>query len=170
MTVYAPTDVRSINVSGGCGEHTAPADLPEGESMTVDCQVCEPLILATRLGWSQEQHGVELTPDERRRYEAAQQEAATKQALTWSDPAKLGESLRAAGLAFAAMPAAAPSLLDQLKALTAEEKDAVRDLLGPAPTSEPEETPDPEPAGKTPAKAPPKKSTPAKKTAASAKE
>lgn len=148
MTAYAPTDVRAINASGGCGQqHLAPADLAPGDKMTIDCPPCEAVLLnLPGLGWSARPDGVALTPDERFAYEKSAEAARHRQATTWSDPTAL-----AAALQQALAPTAGPSLIDMLKSASAEELDAVRALLGPA----------------EPAKAPVKK-TAAKKAAPAA--
>ena|SRR5262245_25329262 len=64
MTVYAPSDVRSITVPAGCGQPHAAGDLADGERFTVDCPACEPKILGMRTGWAQAAGDVAKTPDE----------------------------------------------------------------------------------------------------------
>ena len=133
MTVYAPTDVRSINVSGGCGtEHSAPDNHPN-TPMSVDCDKCEPLILAANLGWANHPRGVALTPDEIAAAEDAERMAKVEQNRTWSSPQALRDAL------FGDRPTTAPSLLDQVKSLSDEERAVLRTILGP-PTPEPDST------------------------------
>jgi len=98
MTVYAPTDVRSISIPGGCGHSHDAGDLAEGERLIVNCPPCEPGIMATRTGWAHTPEGVHLIPDEIARVEADKREADRSKNHTWGDPHALGRAL-AQGLA-----------------------------------------------------------------------
>lgn len=156
MTAYAPSDVRSITVPHGCGQPHEAGDLAEGERFAVDCAECEPHILAMAgHGWAMHPLQVDPTPDERRASEALERNAKAQQASTWSDPQAIGNAV-AAALGVAAQQSA-PSLLEQIKAMNAEEKAALAGLLGfTAPAETPAET----------KPAPAKKATPAKKAVA----
>lgn len=153
MTVYAPSDVQSITVPDGCGQPHAAGDLAEGERFAVDCAACEPRILAMAgHGWASDPLQVAPTPDERRRFEALEANAKAQQAATWSNPQAIGNAVAAA-----LGQQGAPSLLEQIKALSAEDRKALVGLLSDEPTK-------PEPEPKPPAAA--KKTAPAaKKTA-----
>jgi hypothetical protein len=156
MTAYAPSDVRSITVPQGCGQPHEAGDLAEGERFAVDCPECESFILTmTGHGWAADPLQVDLTPDERRANEALERNAKARQATTWSDPAAIGNAVaQALGVAQAQ---AAPSLLDQIRAMSDEDKAALAGLLGYETPVQPAEKPAAAPAAK--------KAAPAKKAA-----
>lgn len=148
MTAYAPSDVRSITVPAGCGQPHEAGELAEGERFAVDCAECEPHILALKdHGWARDPLQVALTPDERQRFEALEANAKAQQATTWADPRAIGNAVaEALGVAGAQ---AAPSLLQQIKSLSGEDRATLAGLLGyPAPEAPAPETPAPEPAEK----------------------
>lgn len=153
MTAYAPSDVRSITVPHGCGEPHEAGDLAEGERFAIDCPDCEPHILAMAgHGWAMDPLQVALTPDERARFEALEANAKAQQATTWADPRAIGNAV-AAALGVSGQTSA-PSLLEQIKAMSPEDKAALAGLLNlPAPA----EAETPAPAAK--------KAAPARKTA-----
>jgi hypothetical protein len=123
MTVYAPSDVRSINIPHGCPESHEAGELAEGERFSVDCAVCEPLIMATKTGWAHTPEGVHLTPDERAVVEFERKEAERIKAKTWGDPDALGSSL---GRSLAdALKAASPAQVDQALIAQADENKAL---------------------------------------------
>jgi hypothetical protein len=158
MTAYAPSDVRSITIPAGCGQSHDAGDLAEGERFTVDCAECEPHILALAgHGWASNPLQVALTPDERTALEALERNAKAQQATTWSDPKAIGNAMAQALGTFGPAPAA-PSLLEQIKALNAEEKAALVGLLTETP-AEPAEKAAAVPAAKATkaAKAAPRK-------------
>lgn len=158
MTAYAPSDVRSITVPLGCGQPHDAGELAEDERFAVDCAECEPHILALKdHGWARDPLQVALTPDERQRFESLEANAKAQQATTWSDPRAIGNAVaQALGVA---QQQAAPSLLEQIKAMSGEDKAALAGLLGYFV---------PEPAAETPAvesEAKPARKTAARKTA-----
>ena len=127
MTVYAPSDVQSVTVPHGCGTtHTRPDELHDDERFGIDCEQCEPLILAQRHGWANNPLHVEMTPDERAAYEALDAKAKAQQAMTWSDPNAIGEAVAKALGAQAAPPG---NLLAQIRALSDDDKQALAGLL-----------------------------------------
>ncbi len=130
MTIYAPSDVRSILIPaerGGCGVPHEAGDLPPGEHHSVTCPQCEPHIAAMRTGWAHTLAGVHLIPDEIADAEAAEAAAARAQNRTWGDPNALGKAFREA-LGPAVTPAV-PSLLEQIAALGAHERAALAAML-----------------------------------------
>ncbi len=140
MTVHAPTDVLSITIPtdrGGCGRSHELPDPAGGGPRTVDCPACEPHIIASRTGWAHDPIAVALTCDEIAQVEAAERDAKVEQNRTWSNPARLREAL------FGNQPtAAAPSLLEQIAALSAEERAALAGMLtAQTPEPEPEAAP-----------------------------
>lgn len=158
MTAYAPSDVRSITVPAGCGQPHEAGELAEGERFVVDCAECEPHILALKdHGWARDPLQVALTPDERQRFEALETNARAQQASTWADPRAIGNAVaEALGVAGAQ---AAPSLLEQIKAMSGEDKAVLAGLLYPAPAAEaateapaPEAAEKPAPTKRTPRK------------------
>lgn len=151
MTTYAPSDVRSITIPAGCGQSHDAGELAEGERFAVDCAECEPYILALKdHGWSTDPLQVAMTPDERTAFEALERNAKAQQASTWSDPRAIGNAVaQALGVA---QQQQAPSLLEQIKAMTGEDKAALATLLGFIAPETPAETEPEKPAAK-PAKA-----------------
>lgn len=135
MTAYAPSDVRSITVPHGCGEPHEAGDLAEGERFAIDCAECEPHILAMAgHGWAMDPLQVALTPDERTRFEALEANAKAQQATTWADPQAIGNAV-AAALGVAGQTSA-PSLLNQIKSMSPEDKATLAGLLNlPAPSA-----------------------------------
>ncbi|MFF4403591.1 hypothetical protein [Streptomyces sp. NPDC001404] len=84
MTMYAPSDVRSIFLPSGCGEPHTVGELQAGEHWALDCPACETVLAApalSKLGWSPQEDGVALTPDERRLLETEKNEGHIAQAL-----------------------------------------------------------------------------------------
>lgn len=121
MTVYAPTDVRSINVPSGCGSPHEAGDLAEGELFTVDCPACEPGIIAARTGWAHTLEGVHLTPDEIAVVDAQKAQAERAKAQTWGDPHALGKSLAEALAAQVPAPASVdPMIVEQMASMAAK--------------------------------------------------
>ncbi|HWB34548.1 MAG TPA: hypothetical protein VHA75_00835, partial [Rugosimonospora sp.] len=127
MTIYAPTDVRAIHAPRGCDTPHEAGALAPGERWALTCAPCEPHILAMRTGWAAQPDAVSLTPDERYEIELAEKTAARERNRTWGDPATLSAAFAAA---IHSGPApAAPNLLEQLEALTADERKALRAML-----------------------------------------
>lgn len=134
MTVYAPSDVRSITVPtdrGGCGmPHELTGEPADGERFSVNCPACEPHIIAARIGWAHTPHGVHLTPDEIAQVEAEEARAKREQNRTWGSPEALGSAFAAAMSAKMGTPAAsAPTLMEQIAALSPEERAALGAML-----------------------------------------
>ncbi len=154
MTVYAPSDVRSITVPAGCGQPHEAGELADGERFALDCAECEPHVLALKdHGWARDPLQVALTPDERQRFEALEANAKAQQATTWSDPRAIGNAVaEALGVARGLNV----SLLDQIKAMSGEDKAALAGLLYPTPETpveQPETAEKPAPAKRAPRKA-----------------
>jgi hypothetical protein len=149
MTVWSPTDVRAIAPAGGCGEiHSAPEGLAKGDMMSVDCPTCEPLILGLGWGWATDPAHVELTPDERLAAEAADREGSVATNLAMRE---FGRAV--ADRVHGPAPVAPATLMEQIAAMSAEDKAALAAALAPTPT--PTSTPASVPAKKTAAKATP---------------
>lgn len=139
MTAWAPSDVLSITVPQGCGQPHEAGELAEGQRFGVECAECEAHILALEgHGWARDPLQVLQTPDERRQSEALETNARAQQASTWADPRAIGNAVaQALGVA---QQQAAPSLLEQIKAMSGEDKAALAGLLGysaPEPVTEP---------------------------------
>jgi len=136
MTVYAPSDTRSISISptrGGCGQPHTAGDLADGERFSVTCPACEPHIIAAATGWAHTPEGVHLTPDELAVVEADEARAKRERNRTWGDPQALGKAFAEVMGAQMAMPPAVsttgPSLLEQIAALSPNEKRALSAML-----------------------------------------
>lgn len=129
MTVYAPSDVRSISVPthrGGCGLVHDAGDLADGQRFAVDCPGCEPAIIATRTGWAHTPEGVCLTPDEIGVADAEAAKAQRESNRTWANPAAMFALMKSAG---SQPPAEVPSLLAQIAALSPEERAVLGAML-----------------------------------------
>lgn len=168
MTVHAPTDFTSITIPqerGGCGQSHEAEQTPEGQPSKITCEKCEPHIIAARLGFSHDPISVALTCDELGAVEAAERSASREQNKTM---ASLLPMIRAQFLSQqSAVPAVpAPSLLEQIQALGAEDRAALAAMLTPAPAADAQSAEgDDKPADKSAADKPPAaKSAPAKKT------
>lgn len=136
MTVYAPTDFVSITIPedrGGCGHPHEAGETNELGHAIINCDKCEPLILATRHGFGASPSAVHLTTDEIAEAESAEAQAARARNRTWGDPQVLGDAI--AGALARAVPAAAPSLAEQVAGLSDEQKAELRTLLGDEPTA-----------------------------------
>jgi hypothetical protein len=133
MTVYAPTDSRAITIPverGGCGQPHEAGDLAEGARFVVDCPRCEPHIIGARLGWAHTPHGVALTPDEIASVEQDEARAKREQNRTWGSPDALAHTFAAAmAKQVSGGGGSAPSLLEQIAALTGEERAALAAML-----------------------------------------
>ena len=130
--IYAPTDVRAITVPAGCGVPHEAGYLAEGERWNLDCPACEPAIIAMRTGWAHTPAGVALTPDEIGVAEAEEQAAARHRNRTWGDPTAVGQALAQALTTASPAPAATapvPSLLEQIAALSLDERRALGLML-----------------------------------------
>jgi len=134
MTIYAPTDVRAITVPAGCGvPHEAPA-LAEGAKWALNCPPCEGPIIAMRTGWAHTPAGVALTPDEIGVAEQEEASAARNRNRTWGDPTAVGQALAQALTTVSPAAASTPSLLEQIAALSADERRELGLMLtAPAP-------------------------------------
>lgn len=134
MTVHAPTGHGSVTIpvsKGGCGEPHAKAD--DEPRLSVDCPLCEPAIMKMAgHGWAYTPEGVHLNPDERREVEQQENAARRAQARTLGDPVALSkvfaESMRDA--LGTGQGAPAPTLLEQIAALSAEDRAALKAMLG----------------------------------------
>lgn len=153
MSVFAPSDVRSVTIPNGCGDPHEAADLPEGERWSVDCPACEPHIMADLYGWAYEPGKVAPTTDERAEIERAEKDAKRANNATWSNPAAM-----AAMLAQAMQPAQAeaPTLLSQIASLSADDRRALVAMLSATDNPQQERAPAPV--------APPVKAVPVKAT------
>lgn len=194
MTVYAPSDVRSINIPSGCPVAHEAGDLADGERFSVTCSQCEPLIMATRTGWAHTPEGVHLTPDEIAVVEHEKREAERYKNHTMGDPHKLGKVM-ATSIAEAfrdSVPAPAPAesaWAAQVDALQAkiteltqmlEEKAAPAEVEADAPDTEAEEAeaevvefvdaPEDEPLPEAAATQAPATKRPSRKSAATSKD
>jgi hypothetical protein len=136
MTIHAPSDHRSITIPaerGGCGvPHEA-----DGDHLSVTCALCEPLIAAMGTGWAMNRDSVHLTPDEIGVMEAAERNAARERDRTWGDPkAMAGAFAQAMQSAMGTTPAV-PSLMQQIAALTQEERAVLGAMLRDSAAAEP---------------------------------
>ena len=85
MTVYAPSNIDSVAVSGTGHAHVRTKDETH---MSVTCAACEPELLKD--GWTRDPRSVPLTFDEMRDAELAREDVARFEQL------KVAESARAA--------------------------------------------------------------------------
>jgi hypothetical protein len=140
MTMYAPSDVKSIHLPDGCGDSHHRGDEP---GLVVSCPPCETALgKHPKLGWAHNPDAVALTPDERAqaaRDDEKAQRAGVRRLAQW-----------AAGGPETPTVGPAVSLVEQIARMTPQEKAALRTLLGtdqppppPAPTATVEETPAP---------------------------
>lgn len=149
MTVHAPSDVRAITVPaerGGCGTSHEAGELADGDRFSIDCPACEAVIAAMRTGWAQQPHAVALTPDEIGVAQAAESQAARARNRTWGDASELAKAFASAIQGGMSTPSAAPSLLEQVAAMSVQERAAFAAMLTaslPTPTGEPETVAEP---------------------------
>lgn len=139
MTVWAPSDVRSITIpthKGGCGQSHEAGELAPGEHFSVTCPGCEPAIIGLRHGWAYQESGVHLTPDEIGEVERQEADAKRQQNRTWGDPNAVGRAL-AEALAKNTPAGQSPNVLGLVAAMSPDERAALRELLGPAPVVPP---------------------------------
>lgn len=129
MTVYAPSDVRAISVSGGCGaSHELGREPGKGEHFAVTCGACEPLILATKTGWAHDVSSVALTPDENRIFETQEKEGQRAQAIASRALAeRLGDLIRADTPVAPVDPV--QDVIGKLAALNADQLAALRGIF-----------------------------------------
>ena len=122
----------AVTVSGGCGQsHGVQVD--KAGHPYIECDVCAPIQVSRHYGWSSSPAGVPPTPDEVAQRELAEREgtAATSIMLRQVSEALAGAAVAKLG------GAGAGSLLDQLKALDADERDALLSQLGVPAAEEP---------------------------------
>lgn len=136
MTLYAPTDFVSITIPtdrGGCGQPHEAGETNEFGHAVINCDQCEPAILATRHGFGTSPTGVHLTTDEIAEAAASEAQAARARNRTWGDPQALGDALAKA--LTKAVPAPAPTLspAELVAGMSEEDKAALRALLGDTP-------------------------------------
>ena len=93
MTVYASSNIDTVTVSGAGHSHA------RGKSekvMEVNCAFCEPELLT--MGWVRDSRNVELTFDERRDAEIAQEDSARFEQIKVAESAReAAAAVRAAG-------------------------------------------------------------------------
>lgn len=132
--------------AGGCGiEHEIQVD--DFGRPFLECDRCAPALTAGHYGFSADPHGVPLTPDELREQEYRKRQAEQNQAtlmtsMTQAFMQALSSGAVFPGVAGAAQPAPAKSLLEQIQELSPEEKAALADVLAPKPAGEPEGVPE----------------------------
>jgi len=81
LAAYAPTDVQSITVSGGCGDSHKVIEADTG-GRGISCPMCAIALLdIPSLGWAGTPHGVKLTVDENAALEEAKATGLTAQSL-----------------------------------------------------------------------------------------
>lgn len=123
---YAMSDFIGVRVpeeQGGCGaEHQKETD--ELGRKVVRCDQCAPLLIANNASYSGTPEGVSATPDERAHEEYMEKKAKTSNAEADA------EMRREWMLAKRGQHAEAPSLMDQIRSASAEEKAALREFLG----------------------------------------
>jgi hypothetical protein len=93
MTVYGRSDITFVELSGSGHSHIKKKT---DAYMTVTCAVCEPEL--RKDGWVTDVRNVELTPDEVRDLENAQQEIARFESMKVAENAReAAAAVRAAG-------------------------------------------------------------------------
>lgn len=143
MTMYAPSDVRSISIPDGCGQPHEAGDLGGGGRMTLDCPPCEAsLQVRPTMGWATHEAAVHLTPDE-----IGENERAEKTAQ------RVGTHLLASqilGAASAQQAQGVPqAMLEQFAAMQAQIEALTAKLADQAAPAAPA-VPEPEPVAATP--------------------
>lgn len=130
ITAYAPTDVGSVSVSGGCGEQHDVKPAPTG-GRGIECPACGlALLQIPSLGWAGTPSGVRLTVDENAALEEAKATGLTAQSLAAK---AIGEKIAELVLSDKGKPAAPQKVEvateDVLTALTDLPKDQLAALL-----------------------------------------
>jgi hypothetical protein len=93
MTVYAPSNIDSVSISGSGHAHVR---VKNENNMSVSCITCEPELL--KMGWARDPRDVELTFDERRDAELAREDIARFEQLKVAESAReAAKAVRAAG-------------------------------------------------------------------------
>jgi hypothetical protein len=128
--IRLPTD------RGGCGNEHEIETSDRGYAF-IDCPRCAPALVGSHYGWAATPGGVPLTPDELGDRELAERDAKSSQntLLRAMTDSFVKAVQTGPGFQFPSedSPAGkAPSLLDQIKAMSAEEKAALASVLAPA--------------------------------------
>lgn len=129
MTMYAPRDHTNIRVPAGCG--ATHDTLTEAGQLVVDCAACEPIIAQMGHGWAYTHDAVAQTPDEVRDDETRRKNAERQQITTWSTPGAFSEMMTKALTTAGASPTTGPGLIQQLMAMSVEERRTLAALLNP---------------------------------------
>ena len=112
----------AVSVGGGCGSvHPVQADA-EGRPY-IDCAVCGPYMTGHHYGWAASPAGVPLTPDEQSERELAERDGVAMQRIVLKS---VTDSL--VGQAVTAKQTR-QSLLEQLKAMTPDERAEITGLI-----------------------------------------
>jgi hypothetical protein len=111
--------VRLPEELGGCGDFHAGAPDDDGFSR-IECDRCAPALIARHYGFAAKPEGVPATPDER----AYREHMATQAAAANAD---MDVAMRRD---FIRGRAEAPSLTEQIRAMSATERAALRNMLG----------------------------------------
>lgn len=147
-TIAIPAD------RGGCGkQHSAALD--DDRRPFVACDLCAPVMISQMYGWSATPSGVPLTPDELGEAELSKREGETSYRLAMK---AMGDAV--GEIVQGTRPVVKqPSLIEQIKALSAEERAGLASLFAAdqkagaeerAPAPQP--IPPPGPAAKPPAR------------------
>lgn len=149
-TVSVPED------KGGCG-HEHHIKVNDDQRPYIDCPVCAAYLPGHVYGWSNTPNGVPLTPDEQGEVEISKRDGETSYRLAMK---AMGDAVGqiVQGGRSANQPAAAPSLAEQLAALSPAEKAQIAEMLAPAPAIKAEASAGvPAPEKPAPAKTPARK-------------
>jgi hypothetical protein len=151
MSDYAPSrdgQVGPGSVSlpadrGGCGkQHVAKID--DGNHPYIECEQCGPVLIASHAAFAGTPGGVPLTPDELGERELAERDAkATERVILRSVTDHLVEQITANKQ----VKAEAPSLMEQISALSAKDRAQLAKVLAGEPLEEPDENPKDEAKG-----------------------
>jgi hypothetical protein len=121
---------------GGCGVPHEASKHADGR-WVIKCDACAPSLIAHTYGFSSDAAGVPQTPDEIRMDDLAQRDAKAAQATVMSAMTEAfvraiqSGSMTFPGGAPAIEAPAQPSLLEQIAAMTPEEKGKLASLLAP---------------------------------------
>lgn len=115
----------AVSVSGGCGQSHG-VEVDQQGHPYIECPVCAPIQIGRHWGWAATPAGVPATPDELSQRELAEREGTAATSIMLRQvSAALANAATAQLTAGQGSGQASVSLLDQLKAMSAEERDAL---------------------------------------------
>lgn len=122
-TVSVPAD------KGGCGREHHVKTNPERRPY-IDCEACGAYLVGHHVGWANTPHGVPLTPDELGEVEVSKRDGETSYRLAMKAMGDAVGQIVQGNKQGIQTRATAPSLAEQLAALSPAEKAELRAILG----------------------------------------